>query len=54
MPDYLWIKDLKPEEARAALAALDARENPMTVGEVMELRRLRLRLEAKVKNGMRT
>ena len=37
-------------EAEAALATLDAREKPLTVGEVLELRRMRLRLQARMEN----
>jgi hypothetical protein len=49
MRDHKWIWDVKPDEARAALAALDARKGEaMTVREVLELRKLRLALQAKV------
>jgi hypothetical protein len=36
---------LTPAEAEAALATLDARDKPFTVGEVLELRRMRLGLQ---------
>jgi hypothetical protein len=45
--DLKWIDSLEPEEAKAALASLDARRGPYTVREVLELRKLRLALQAK-------
>jgi hypothetical protein len=45
--DIGWIKNLKPDEAQAALEAIDARKGPYTVREVLELRKLRLALQAK-------
>jgi hypothetical protein len=42
-----WTKDLKPDEAQAALDALAARKAPLTVGEPVELRKLKLALQAK-------
>jgi hypothetical protein len=41
MGDFKWIRDLKPDEARAAIESLDARKGPFTVREVLESRRLR-------------
>jgi hypothetical protein len=45
--DTRWIKTLTPDEARAALNSLDARRGPYTVNEILELRKLRLALQAK-------
>ena len=45
--DTDWTKNLKPDEAQAALDALDAHKGPYTVREVLELRKLRLELQAK-------
>ena len=45
--DLRWIINLTPDEAQAALDALDARKGPYTVREVLELRKLRLALQAK-------
>jgi hypothetical protein len=49
MRDPKWIRDLEPDEAQAAIDSLDARMGPFTVKEVLELRKLRLALQAKVK-----
>jgi hypothetical protein len=54
MRDAKWIRDLQPDEARAALAALDKQPSPDTVRGILEMRAMREALQAKVKNGMRT
>jgi hypothetical protein len=54
MRDPKWIRDLQPDEARAALAALDKQPPPDTVRGILEMRAMREALQAKVKNGMRT
>jgi|RhiMethySRZTD1v2_1073278.scaffolds.fasta_scaffold93081_2 hypothetical protein len=45
--DNSWVDDLAPDEAQAALDALKANKAPLTVREVVELRKLRLALQAK-------
>ena len=46
--DIGWTKDLSPDEARAALDALNANKAPITVREAVELRKLGLALKAKL------
>jgi hypothetical protein len=46
--DTDWTKDLKPDEAQAALDALNANKAPVTAREATELIKLRRALEAKV------
>ena len=48
MPDLSWIDDLAPNEAQAAIDALDAHKGPYTVREAVELQRLKRALQAKV------
>jgi hypothetical protein len=45
-----WTKDLKPDEARAALDALKANKAAVTAREATELLRLRRVLQAKVES----
>jgi|RhiMetStandDraft_8_1073273.scaffolds.fasta_scaffold01281_5 hypothetical protein len=45
--DTDWTKDLKPDEAQAALDALAAHKAPLTVREAVELRKLKLALQEK-------
>jgi hypothetical protein len=45
--DTDWIKDLKADEAQAALDALKAHQAPVTAREATELLRLRRALQAK-------
>jgi hypothetical protein len=45
--DISWTKDLKPDEARAALDALKAHQAPVTAREATELIRVRRKLQAK-------
>jgi hypothetical protein len=45
--DNSWIDNLEPDQAQVAIDALDARKGPYTVREVLELRKLRLALQAK-------
>ena len=47
MRDYQWMRDLTPDEAQAALAALDKQPPPNTVRGVLEMRALREALMAK-------
>jgi hypothetical protein len=47
MRDYRWMKDLQPDEARAALAALDKLPPPDTVPGILEMRAMREALQAK-------
>jgi len=47
MPDFRWMKNLTPDEAQAALAALDAQPPPDTVRGILEIRALREALAAK-------
>jgi hypothetical protein len=42
--DISWTKDLKPDEARAALDALKAHQAPVTAREATELIRVRRKL----------
>ena len=42
-----WTKNLKPDEAQAALDALDAHRAPVKAREATELLRLRRALQAK-------
>jgi hypothetical protein len=44
-----WTKDLTPDEAQAALDALAAHKSPLTVREAVEVRKLKLALQAKAK-----
>jgi hypothetical protein len=46
--DSDWTKDLKPDKAQAALDALNDRKPPLTVREAVDLRKLKLALQAKV------
>jgi hypothetical protein len=46
--DTDWTKDLTPDEAGAALEALRAHKEPITVREAVELRKLKLALQAKI------
>jgi hypothetical protein len=46
--DTDWTKDLKPDEAQAALNALKVNNAPVTAREATELIRLRRALQAKV------
>jgi hypothetical protein len=39
--DLRWIKNLAPDEARAALAALDKQSPPDTVPGILEMRAMR-------------
>jgi hypothetical protein len=48
MRDYRWIKNLAPDEARAALAALDKQSPPDTLPGILEMRAMREALQAKV------
>ena len=43
-----WVDDLAPNEARAALEALAAHKAPLTVREAVDLRKLKLALQAKL------
>jgi hypothetical protein len=45
--DTDWTKDLKPDEAQAALDALAAHKGPLTVREAVEVQKLKLALQAK-------
>jgi hypothetical protein len=51
MRDAKWIRDLQPDEAGAALAALDAQPPPDTVRGILEMRAMREALMVKVKDG---
>jgi hypothetical protein len=46
--DIDWIIDLSPDEARAALDALNAHQAPISGREAVELLKLKRALEAKV------
>jgi hypothetical protein len=46
MRDYRWMRDLTPDEAKAALAALDKQPPPDTVRGILEKR-----VAARVGNG---
>ena len=46
--DINWTKDLKPDEAQAALDALKAHKAPVTAREAVEIIRLRRALQAKI------
>ena len=46
--DTDWTKDLKPDEAQAALEALNANKAPVTAREAVELLKLKKALQAKV------
>jgi hypothetical protein len=48
MRDYRWMRDLTPDEARAAIAALDQQPPPDTVRGILEMRALREALQAKI------
>jgi hypothetical protein len=48
MRDTGWIEDLSPDEAQAALDALNANKAPVTAREVTELLKLRRALQAKL------
>jgi hypothetical protein len=45
--DLRWIKNLAPDEARAALAALDKQPPPDTVPGILEMRAMREALQVK-------
>jgi hypothetical protein len=45
--DINWTEDLTPDEAQAALEALNANQTPVTAREATEIVRLRRVLEAK-------
>jgi hypothetical protein len=47
MRDFRWMKDLQPDEARAALNAMDRQEPPDTVRGILEMRVMREALQAK-------
>jgi|307.fasta_scaffold200508_2 hypothetical protein len=49
--DMSWIEDLLPYEAQAALDSLAADKTPLTIEEALEVRKLRLALQAKVNDG---
>jgi hypothetical protein len=42
-----WTKDLKPDDVRAAIDVLNAHKAPLTVREAVEVRKLKLVLQAK-------
>jgi hypothetical protein len=46
-----WIKDLKADEAQAALDALNANKAPITAKEAVEILTLRRALQAKVESS---
>ena len=46
--DNGWTKDLTPDEARAALDALNASKAPVTARQATELLKLRRALQAKM------
>jgi hypothetical protein len=46
--DTDWTKDLNAEEAQAALDVLKANKAPLTFREAVELRKLKLALQAKI------
>jgi hypothetical protein len=48
MPDFRWMKNLTPNEAQAALAALDKQPPPDTVRGILDMRALRAALQARV------
>jgi hypothetical protein len=48
MRDAKWIRDLTPDEAKAALAALDKQPPPDTVPGILEMRAMREAPQAKV------
>ena len=43
-----WTRGLKPDEARAALDAINASKAPITAREAVELLKLKKALQAKV------
>jgi hypothetical protein len=45
---YDWIEDLSPDEAQAAIDALNVHKGLLTVREAVEIRKLKLALQAKV------
>ena len=47
MRDYRWMRDLTPDEAQAALDALNANKGAITAREAIELLKLKRALEAK-------
>jgi hypothetical protein len=51
MRDYRWMRDLTPDEARAAIAALDKQPPPDTVRGILEMRAMREALQAKIERG---
>ena len=44
-----WTENLTPDEAQAALDVLAAHKGPLTVREAVEVRKLKLALQAKAK-----
>ena len=52
MCDFRWMKDLQPDEAKAALAALDKQLPPDTVPGILEMRAMREALQAKAERRM--
>ena len=46
--DTDWTRDLNPDEAQAALNAMDRQEPPDTVRGILEIRAMREALQAKV------
>jgi hypothetical protein len=47
MRDFRWMRDLQPDQPRAALAALDNQPPPDTVRGILEMRAMREALTAK-------
>jgi hypothetical protein len=52
MRDFRWMRDLTPDEARAAIAALDKQPPPDTVRGILEMRAMREALMAKSERRM--
>jgi hypothetical protein len=48
--DTDWTKNLRPDEAQAALDALAAHKSALTIREAVELRKLKRALQAKVES----
>ena len=46
-----WTRDLTPDEAQAALDALNANKAPITAKEAVEILTLRRALQAKVESS---
>jgi hypothetical protein len=47
--DTDWTEDLTPDEARAALDALDVSKAPITAREAVELVKLKRALQARIR-----